>query len=307
MRVFVTGASGWIGSATVAELRGAGHEVVGLARSDASAAAVAAAGARVLRGDLDDLDALRRGAADADAVAHLANKHDWSDPAESNRAERAAVETLAETLVGSDKPFLLAAGVAGLASGRPGTEADRSPWEGPDAPRGGSENLALSYVDRGVRTISARFAPTVHGVGDHGFVALVAAAARRHGVSARVGDGTAAWSAVHRGDAARLVRLGLERAPAGSVLHAVAEEAVPNRELAEAVGRALGVPVTSVAPDDAVAHFGFVGAFLAMDMSATSTRTRALLGWTPTGPTLVEDIAAGGYTGPAASARARGA
>jgi len=296
MRVFVTGASGWIGSATVAELLGAGHEVVGLARSDESAAAVAAQGAQVLRGDLDDLDALRRGAADADAVAHLANKHDWANPAESNRAERAAVQTLAEALVGSDRPFVLASGVAGLAQGRPGKEDDPSRAVGPDSPRGGSENLALSYVDRGVRTISVRFAPTVHGARDHGFIALITAVARRHGVSAHVGDGSAAWSAVHRSDAARLVRLGLEQAPAGSRLHAVAEEGIPTRDIAAAIGEALGVPVTSVAPEDALEHFGFIGGFFAMDLSATSTRTRELLGWTPTGPTLLEDIKDGAYT-----------
>jgi nucleoside-diphosphate-sugar epimerase len=296
MRVFVTGASGWIGSATVDELLGAGHEVVGLARSDASAATLAAKGVTVLRGDLDDLDALRRGAATADAVAHLANKHDWANPAESNRAERAAVQTLAEALVGSDRPFVLAAGVAGLAQGRPGTEADPSPAVGPDSPRGGSENLALDHVDRGVRAISARFAPTVHGVGDHGFVAYLAAAARRHGVSGYVGDGSTAWSAVHRSDAARLVRLGLEQAPAGSVLHAVAEEGIPTREIAEALGGALGVPVTAVAPEDAIAHFGFLGGFFAMDLSASNTRTHELLGWTPSGPTLIEDIKAGAYS-----------
>jgi len=294
--VFVTGASGWIGSATVDELLGAGHQVVGLARSDHSAASLEAKGVTVLRGDLDDLDALRRGTADADAVAHLANKHDWNNPAESNRAERAAVETLAEALAGSDRPFVLAAGVAGLAQGRPGTEADPSPAVGPDSPRGGSENLALDYVDRGVRTISARFAPTVHGVRDHGFIAYITAAARRHGVSAYVGDGSATWSAVHRSDAARLVRLGLEQAPAGSRLHAVAEEGIPTRDIAAAIGEALGVPVTSVAPEDALEHFGFIGGFFAMDLSATSTRTRELLGWTPTGPTLLEDIKDGAYT-----------
>ena len=291
MRVFITGASGWIGSATVDELLGAGHQIVGLARSDGSAASLEAKGVTVLRGDLDDLDALRRGAADADAVAHLANKHDWNNPAESNRAERAAVETLAEALAGSDRPFVLAAGVAGLAQGRPGTEADRSPAVGPDSPRGGSENLALDYVDRGVRTVSARFAPTVHGMRDHGFIAYITAAARRHGVSAYVGDGSAAWSAVHRSDAARL-----EQAPAGSRLHAVAEEAIPTREIAEAIAEALGVPVTSVAAEDAVEHFGFIGRFFALDMSASSNRTRELLDWTPTGPTLIEDIKAGAYT-----------
>lgn len=297
MRVFVTGASGWIGSAAVDELLGAGHQVVGLARSDGSAAALQAKGATVLRGDLDDLDALRRGTAGADAVAHLANKHDWADPAESNRAERAAVGTLAEALAGSGRPFVLAAGVAGLAQGRPSTEADPSPAVGPDSPRGGSENLALDYVDRGVRTVSARFAPTVHGMRDHGFIAFITAAARRHGVSAYIGDGSAAWSAVHRSDAARLVRLGLEQAPAGSLLHAVAEEAIPTRLIAEAIGEALDVPVTSVALEDAVEHFGFIGRFFALDMSASSRPTRELLDWSPTGPTLIEDIKAGAYTG----------
>src|SRR4051812_24479509 len=209
MRVFITGASGWIGSATVAELLGAGHEVVGLARSEGSAAAVEAQGATVLRGDLDDLDALRRCAADADAVVHLANKHDWANPAESNRAERAAVETIAEALVDSGRPFLLASGVAGLAPGRAATEADPSPAVGPGSARGGSENLGLDYAARGVRTIAARFAPTVHGPGDHGFIAAIVAAARRTGVSGYVGDGS--WSAVHLSDAARLVRAGLEQ------------------------------------------------------------------------------------------------
>src|SRR6478609_4761934 len=252
MRVFVTGASGWIGSATVDELLSAGHDVVGLARTESSAAALEAKGVAVLRGDLDDLDALRKGAADADGVIHLANKHDWSNPAASNAAERAAVEAIAETLVDTERPFVLASGVAGLAKGRPSTEEDPSPFHGPDAPRGGSENLALEYAARGVRTVSARFAPTVHGDRDHGFIAAIVAAAREKGVSAYVGDGTHRWAAVHRADAARLVRLGLEQAPAGSLLHAVAEEGISTKEIAEAIGQALDVPVTSVAPEAAV-------------------------------------------------------
>ncbi|MEU2347081.1 SDR family oxidoreductase [Modestobacter sp. NPDC049651] len=296
MRVFITGASGWIGSATVDELLEAGHEVVGLARSEAAVEVLQAKGAKALRGDLDDLDALRRGADDADGVVHLANKHDWSDPAESNRAERAAVEALAEVLVGSGRPLVLAAGVAGLVQGRPATESDPSTWVGADAPRGGSEHLALEFVDRGVRTVVARFAPTVHGTGDHGFVAYLVAAARRHGTSAYVGDGAHAWAAVHRSDAARLVRLGLEQGPAGTLLHAVAEEGVPTREIAEAIGRALGLPATSIDPAEAVERIGgFVGGFFGMDLRASSARTRELLGWTPTGPTLLEDIAAGAY------------
>jgi nucleoside-diphosphate-sugar epimerase len=296
MRVFVTGASGWIGSGTVDDLLEAGHKVIGLARSDGSAAALEAKGATVLRGDLDELDTLRHGAADAEAVIHLANKHDWSNPAESNRAERAAVEAIGETLAGSDRPFILASGLGGTTENRPVTEDDPSPFVGQDSPRGGSENLALEYIDRGVRTISARFAPTVHGVGDHGFIAAIAAAARRRGVSAYVGDGSAVWSAVHRSDAARLVRLGLEQAPAGTLLHAVAET-VSTKEIAEALGRNLGLPVTSVAPEDAVEHYGFIGGFFGRSLAGSSERTRKLFNWTPTGPTLLEDIEAGAYPG----------
>ncbi|MGI3780204.1 MAG: SDR family oxidoreductase [Janthinobacterium lividum] len=296
MRVFVTGASGWIGSATVDELLGAGHEVVGLARSDASATALEAKGATVLRGDLDDLDSLREGSDGADAVIHLANKHDFADQAESNRAERAAVQTIGDVLVGSDRPFLVASGVAGLAQGRPSTELDPSPWSGPDAPRGGTENLALDYLDKGVRSIGLRFAPTVHGDGDHGFIAVLVAAARAQGRSGYVGDGSTGWAAVHRSDAARMVRLGLEQAPAGSLLHAVGEVSVPSRAIAEAIGRGVGVPAASVAPEDAGTAFGsFIGMFFGMDMSASSTLTQELLGWTPTGPTLLEDLESGSY------------
>jgi nucleoside-diphosphate-sugar epimerase len=296
MRVFVTGASGWIGSAVVDELLAAGHEVTGLARSDASAAALEAKGAQVRRGDLDGLDSIRAGAEDVEAVIHLANKHDWSNPAASNAAERAAVQTIGDALIGTDRPFLLASGVAALTQGRPAAEVDASPFHGPDSPRGGSENLALEFVDRGVHTVSLRFAPTVHGTGDHGFIATIAAVARQKGVSGYPGDGTNRWAAVHRVDAGRLVTLGLEKAPAGVRLHAVTEEGVPTREIAEAIGRAFDLPVTSIASDDVQDHFGWIGTFFAMDLSATSTMTRELLGWTPTGPTLIEDLDAGGYS-----------
>jgi nucleoside-diphosphate-sugar epimerase len=295
MRVFVTGASGWIGSAVVDELLAAGHEVTGLARSDASATTLEAKGAHVRRGDLDDLDSIRAGAKDTEAVIHLANKHDWSNPAASNAAERTAVQTIGDTLVGTDRPFLLASGVAALTQGRPATETDASPFHGPDSPRGGSENLALEFVDRGVHTVSLRFAPTVHGTGDHGFIASIAAVARQKGVSGYPGNGTNRWAAVHRGDAGRLVTLGLEKAPAGARLHAVAEEGVPTREIAEAIGRAFNLPVTAIASDDVQDHFGWIGTFFAMDLSATSTMTRELLGWAPTGPTLIEDLDAGAY------------
>ena len=295
MRVFVTGASGWIGSAAVDELLAAGHEVTGLARSDASATALAAKDVAVLRGDLDDLDSIREGSLAADAVLHLANKHDFANQAESNRAERAAVETICDVLAGSSRPFLLASGVAGLAPGRPSTENDPVPWSGPDAPRGGAENLALGYLDKGVRTISLRFAPTVHGAGDHGFIALIVAAARATGVSGYVGDGSTGWAAVHRSDAARMIRLGLDTAPAGALLHAVGEGSVSSKEIAEAIGRGLDVPVVSIAPDDAVEHFGFIGGFFARDLSSSSDLTQQLLGWTPTGPTLLDDLAGDSY------------
>jgi nucleoside-diphosphate-sugar epimerase len=302
MRVFVTGASGWIGSATVDELLAAGHEVTGLARSAASAAALQHKGVQVRRGDLDDLASIRAGAEAADAVIHLANKHDWSNPAASAAAERAAVQTIGDALAGTGRPFLLASGVAGLVAGQPATEEHPSPFHGPDSPRGGSENLALGFVDHGVHTVSLRFAPTVHGTGDHGFIATIAAVARAKGVSGYPGDGTNRWAAVHVSDAARLVALGLEKAPAGARLHAVAEEGVPTRDIAEAIGRALGLPAASIAPDDVPGHFGWIGTFFGMDLAATSTATRELLGWAPTGPTLIEDLAGGAYSaGPAAA------
>jgi nucleoside-diphosphate-sugar epimerase len=292
MRVFVTGASGWIGSATVDELLAAGHEVTGLARSGASAAALQAKGARVRRGDLDDLASIRAG---AEAVIHLANKHDWSNPANSAAAERAAVQAIGDALAGTSRPFLLASGVAGLTQGRPAREDDPSPFHGPDSPRGGSENLALEFVGRGVHIVSLRFAPTVHGVGDHGFIATIAAVAREKGVSGYPGDGANRWAAVHRSDAARLAALGLAKAPAGARLHAVAEDGIPTRDIAEAIGRAFDLPVTSIAPGDLQGHFGWIGTFFGMDLAATSTATRELLGWAPAGPTLIEDLDAGAY------------
>jgi nucleoside-diphosphate-sugar epimerase len=296
MRVFVTGASGWIAGGVIPELIGAGHEVVGLARSDEGAARVAAAGAEVLRGDLDDLGSLRSGAESADAVIHLAFKHDFSDFAASGRSERAAIETFGDALEGTDKPLLFASGVAGLTPGRVATEEDPNGAVGPDSPRGGAENLALSFVERGIRPVSLRFAPTVHGAGDHGFTAELVRVARQQGVAGYVGDGAGRWAAVHRSDAGRLVRLALEDATPASVVHAVAEEGVPTRTMAEAIGRATGLPVQSIAPDDAAEHFGWIGMFFALDLAASSAITRARLGWEPTGPTLVEDLDAGAYT-----------
>ncbi|WP_411699276.1 SDR family oxidoreductase [Conyzicola sp.] len=296
MRVFVTGASGWIGSAVTDELLAAGHEVVGLARSESSAHNLEAKGASVQRGDLDDLDSLRAGAQSTDAVVHLANKHDFARPAVSNLAERNAVQALGDVLVGSDRPFLVAAGVAGLVLGRASTENDANPSHGLDSPRGGSENLAHEYTTRGVRTVSVRFAPTVHGHGDHGFVSTLVDVARATGVSGYVGDGANRWPAVHRSDAARLVRLAIESATPGSVLHAVGEEGVPARTIAEAIGRALDLPVASIPEGEASGHFGWIGGFFALDIPSSSALTQQRLGWVPSGPTLLDDIANGAYT-----------
>ena len=302
MRVFVTGASGWIGSAVVAELLAADHQVVGLARSEASAQALDAAGVQVRRGDIGDLDVLRAGAADSDAVVHLAFRHDIAFAGDFETAvssDRAAIEALGDALAGTDRPLAVASGVAGLKPGAVATERDMAePFPGPGA-RVLNERAALALSDRGVRSLSVRFAPTVHGEGDHGFIAAVVAADRSAGTAAYIGEGVSRWPAVHRSDAARLVRLGIEGAPAGSVLHAVGEEGVAIRDVAEAIGRGTGLPVTSITPEQAADQFGFLAGFLAMDMPVSSTLTRDLLSWQPTGPGLVEDLDKGHYFTPA--------
>lgn len=295
MHVFITGATGWIGSAVAAELIGAEHEVTGLARSDANVEKLEAAGVRPHRGDLHDLDSLRAGATGADAVIHFGNLHDFSNMAESGRVERAAVETFGDVLAGSGGALVVASGMAGAGAGTL-TETDASPHVGPESARGGSEHLALSYADRGVRSIASRFAPTVHGAGDHGFIAHITGIAREKGVSGYIGDGANRWPAVHRSDAAHLVRIALEDAPAGTIVHAVAEGGVPTRDIAEAIGTALGIPSASISPADAAAHFGWMGMFFGADLPASSDITRERFGWTPVGPTLLEDIAAGAYT-----------
>jgi nucleoside-diphosphate-sugar epimerase len=305
MRVFVTGASGWIGSAVVPELIGAGHQVIGLARSDSSAAAVTAAGAEVVRGTLDDLDRLRTAAAASDGVIHLAFKHDiafsggFQDAAD---ADRRAVETFGEALEGSDRPFVLASGLLGLASGRVATEQDgRDPESAGAHPSSGprtrlaTSQVTLSLASRGVRSSVLRLPPTVHGDGDHGFMAALVGIARDKGVSGYVGGGSHRWPAAHRLDAAHLFRLALENASAGSVLHAAADEGVPIRAIAEVIGRHLDLPVVSVSPENAGEHFGWLGGFLATDSPASSALTRERLGWQPTQPGLIDDLDKGHY------------
>ncbi len=298
MRLFVTGASGWIGSAVVAELLAHDHELLGLARSDASAEAISALGAEVRRGEITDLGVLHAAAQECDGVVHLAFRHDVAFSGDFEAAvasDHAAIETIGDALAGTDKPLAIASGLAGLRSGRIATEDDR-PEPTPGA--GGriiNERTALALAERGVRSMSVRFAPTVHGTGDHGFIALIAAADREHGAAAYIGDGENRWAAVHVTDAARLVRLGIERAPAGAVLHAAGEEGIPFRQIAEAIGRRLGLPTTSLPAEQAAQHFGFLGAFVGVDAPASSTKTRELLGWEPTGPGLIDDITAGAY------------
>jgi nucleoside-diphosphate-sugar epimerase len=302
MRVFVTGASGWVGSAVVPELIDHGHRVVGLARSEASAGALAAAGAEVRRGSLEDLDSLREGASNADGVIHLAFIHDFSRYEDANRADRQAIETMAAALEGTGRPLVIASGVATTARGRPATEDDPP---APDFPRAAATDMTIASAEKGVRAAVVRLPPTTHGRGDNGFIPTIIRIAREHGVSGYVGDGANVWPAVHRADAARVFRLALEQAPAGSVWHAVAEEGVPTRTIAEVIGRHLDVPVVSIAADDAGAHFGWIGTFWAINAPASSVLTQERLGWQPTGPELIEDLEEGHYfqTTPSAIAR----
>jgi nucleoside-diphosphate-sugar epimerase len=304
MKVFITGASGWIGSAVVPELISAGHHVVGLARSDASAKALEAAGVETNRGSLDDLDVLRRVAETSDGVIHLAFKHDEAfsgDFQGAADADRRAVESIGEALAGTDRPFLVASGTLGLAPGREATEEDgREPEPNADLPTGpgtrlGTAQFTLSLASRGIRSAVVRLPPTCHGDGDNGFMATLVQIARSTGISGYLGDGSNRWPATHRLDVAHLFTLALEKGPAGSSLHAVAEQGVPIRQVAELIGRHLDLPVVEVSPDEAGKHFGFLAGFIGLDSPASSTRTRELLDWQPTHPGLLADLDQGHY------------
>jgi nucleoside-diphosphate-sugar epimerase len=295
VRIFVTGASGWIGTPVVAGLVADGHQVLGLARSDEAAEQIAAAGAQAHRGDLDDLASLRAGAAACEGVIHLGYNHDFSRIEAAAATDLAAIEALGEVLEGTGQPLLIASGVAGLKVGAVATERD-VPDPG-SHPRIASAEAALALASNGVRSVVVRFAPTVHGAGDHGFIATLVGIARARGVAGYIGAGDNRWPAVHRFDAADLVRLAVTDAPAGSVLHAVAEEGVATRSIAEAIGRGLGLPADSVAPDVADEHFGWLARFYGMDVPASNTATRELLGWDPVQLGLLGDLDAGSYFG----------
>ncbi|MGA8111737.1 MAG: SDR family oxidoreductase [Acidobacteriaceae bacterium] len=288
MRVFVTGATGFIGSKVVEELIGAGHQVVGLARGDAGAEALKAAGAQVQRGDFEDLESLRSGAAASEGVIHLAFRHDWSKFAENCELDRQAIEAMGEVLQGSDRPLLVTGGLAVLAQGRLATEDDPPVPVSASYPRA-SEAAAAALGACGVNASVVRL-PQVHDTVKQGLITYLVAVAREKGVSPYIGDGLNRWAVVHVLDAARLYRLALEKRAAGVRYHAVAEEGVPLRDIAEVIGRGLKVPVVSVSAEEAAAQFGFLARFVGMDLQGSSAKTREQLGWNPTGPGLLTDL-----------------
>lgn len=294
MHVFVTGATGHIGSAVVAELLDAGHQVTGLARSDQGAAALTAAGAVAHRGDLDDLDGLRDAATAADGVIHLAFKHAWDDFAGAAQADLRAVEAMGEALVGTDKPFVGTSGTLLLAFAAPGRVATENDTL-PSGPRIDSENAVIGLSERGVRSSVIRLAPLVHSELDHhGFAHHLISTARDTGVSAYIGDGANRWPGLHTLDAAHLYRLALEKAPAGTRLHGVADEGVPFRDIADVVARHLNVPAVSI-PAEEAGHFGFLALFASLDNPTSSALTQEVLDWKPERPGLLEDLDEGHY------------
>lgn len=296
MRIFVTGASGHIGSLVVRELRDNGHQVTGLARSDASAEVLTAAGVNVQRGTLGDVDVLSAAAAEADGVIHLAFNHDFSDYLDAASTDLRAVEAMGAALVDSNKPFVNTSGTSSLATGSASALGTEETPVDPSGARVPSENVSLRLAQQGVRSAVIRLAPTVHGATDHhGFIPTLIESARKTGQSIYIGDGSNRWPAVHNRDAARLYRLAVESAPAGSMLHGVAEEGVPFREIAQTIGDQLDVPVVSVTADQAREQLGFIGWIASLDNPTSSAATQALLGWTPEHPALLEDIKAGHY------------
>lgn len=290
MRVFVTGATGFVGSAVVDELLAAGHTVLAAARSEVAAAALAARHVEVLHSSLEEPQRLAEGAAACDGVIHTAFNHDFTRFADNAAMERRAVEAMGEALAGSDRPLIGTTGTGLLAPGRIGSEEDSADAASHASPRLPMEAMTLALATRGVRSAIVRLPPTVHGDGDHGFVPWLIRIAGERGVSAYVGDGQNRWPAVHRLDAARVYRLALERGAAGRCYHAVAEQGVPTRQIAEVIGRRLGLPVVSVSRDEAQEHFGFLAYFFGSDLPASSARTREWLGWTPHGRELIADL-----------------
>jgi nucleoside-diphosphate-sugar epimerase len=286
MRVFVTGASGFVGSAVVKELIDAGHHVTGLARSDAAAKSVSAMGAEVHRGALHDLESLKRGAAASEGVIHTAFIHDFTDFDASCTADKLAIEAIGGVLASSGRPLIVTSGTLGRR-----TEQDAPSHPLPRK----SEETGLAFASQGVRAMAVRLSPSVHGDGDHGFVPRLIAVAREKGFSSYVGDGKNCWSAVHRLDAARLYRLALEKGNAGDRFHGVADEGIPIRDIAEIIGRRLNVPAASKTPEEVAAILGFIGVVLAMDGSSSSKQSQEQLGWRPTQPGLIHDLEEGRY------------
>ena len=294
MRLFITGATGFIGTAVVSEFLTAGYEVLGLARSQAARDLLKSRGAEAHAGELSDLESLAAGAKACDGVIHLAFIHDFSTYLANAEVDRRALEAMAGAMEGTGKPLVVTSGTAVLKPGQIGTERDTPENEGLGSIRAASEQV-LAAAERGVRVCAVRLPPSVHGAGDHAFVPAMIETARRQGFSAYIGDGANRWPAVHRLDAAHLFRLALEKATPGSRLHGVAEEGIPVRDIAETIAQGLGIPLRSISADEAAAHFGWLAAFAAIDLPISSTLTQTSLGWHPQQPGLLEDMRENGY------------